>query len=531
MIHSDSLEWLEHCIKSHPKCNEPLGHLSATLPSRLIDVGPPDGSQAPFLYCSRGHRAAYVCLSYSWGKTNSFRTISRNLATFQDMIPLANLPRTLREAVVVTRRLEARYLWVDALCIVQDSSTDWERESVVMANIYERSLFTIAAQGSADADGGLFYPVSGLDRRPCHLKHFDEPLAKINNSVVRPVFGRLHRHAPLIVLKGPPAFMNNLATQRTPEPLDSRAWCLQEGILSPRSFRYGTFELAWTCRTRAACECTPEGVETHYYPTLDLEKESQSALYYSWWQQIVQMYTSRALTYGKDRLPALSGLALEMKHVTQDTYLAGLWKNDLRSGLCWQRPSLSNPSPLNQYRYWPDHRLLTKPLENRAPSWSWASLDGPVEFPFEQEIVLSSAGQRVTVVIRDCRVTYSGLNPAGEVSDGILTLHGKAKWVIFGRFLVEPPMQPNVCLLEWPTSELMGTCSLHISDVSLSYPQLALCVPILESGSILHCLILLLTHDGGDSFRRVGLAGIYNTADKPAESWFDGLDPITVMVI
>jgi len=71
-------------------------------------------------------------------------------------IALSDLPATFLEAIKLTRRLGIRCLWIDSLCIIQDSSEDWDTESVRMFDIYKNSYLNIGAAGALDADGGLF---------------------------------------------------------------------------------------------------------------------------------------------------------------------------------------------------------------------------------------------------------------------------------------------------------------------------------------------------------------------------------------
>jgi hypothetical protein len=101
------------------------------LPSRVIDVGDSSGVQEPYLLADTVAipPTAYVALSHCWGGIIPVRTLRANLAAHQRALSLASLPRTFRDAVTLTRRLNFRYLWIDSLCIIQDDSDDWARES------------------------------------------------------------------------------------------------------------------------------------------------------------------------------------------------------------------------------------------------------------------------------------------------------------------------------------------------------------------------------------------------------------------
>lgn len=93
----------------------------------------------------------YVALSYCWGNVLSFRTTYQTLPGLIHGVKLDVLPKAFIDAVHLTRRLGVPYLWIDALCIVQDSIDDWEAESAKMASIYANAYITIAAVSNQNA--------------------------------------------------------------------------------------------------------------------------------------------------------------------------------------------------------------------------------------------------------------------------------------------------------------------------------------------------------------------------------------------
>lgn len=100
--------------------------------------------------------AKYMTLSHCWGKK---LVVSLKLANFESMktgLALKQLPRAYRHAVYVARKLGNFYLWIDSLCIIQDSPEDWQREPVSMHRVYGNSLYNIAATASADGSKGCF---------------------------------------------------------------------------------------------------------------------------------------------------------------------------------------------------------------------------------------------------------------------------------------------------------------------------------------------------------------------------------------
>lgn len=118
-------DWMIECNKNHPSCKEPTD--PPILPTRVIDVGAQ--GQDPRLVDGSGQRSHYATLSHCWGNVPTIKTEIESLRLRQESIPLETLPKTFREAVQVCRKLDIPYLWIDSLCIIQDSKSDWEFHS------------------------------------------------------------------------------------------------------------------------------------------------------------------------------------------------------------------------------------------------------------------------------------------------------------------------------------------------------------------------------------------------------------------
>lgn len=149
--------WIKDCEMTHGQCGSGR---DVSLPKRCLDLKPtsiPDGS-AIQLVETHGSTGTYACLSHCWGKDKLITTTSQTIASHLSGIPLAVLPKTFGDAVTLTRNLGLRYLWIDSLCIIQDSREDWQIESSKMADIYHNSFLTIAAISSPDSRGGCFCP-------------------------------------------------------------------------------------------------------------------------------------------------------------------------------------------------------------------------------------------------------------------------------------------------------------------------------------------------------------------------------------
>jgi hypothetical protein len=298
----------------------------------------------------------------------------------------------------MTRRLGIRYLWIDSLCIIQDNTADWERESGNMANIYQKSYLTLAAAASSSGSGGLF-----VDR--------DGEFVEI--------------HLPQTTLSKPPSIR---ARRERPhralnpmiecDPLSTRAWAYQERLLARRIVHFSSEELLWECRTKEACEC---GGKWNYFD--EIKFGSEKARYENMlsrdnrnangdpWHQLVQVYTQLRLTFEDDRLPALSGIASQLFRESQ--YLAGLRRDHFIKDLFWVTS------------FWKTHpkaALTRRRVKYRAPSWSWASVEAPVQwYNWIPKGDQSYAIDGLKIIEASCTPTG---NPFGRVSDGHLIISG-----------------------------------------------------------------------------------------------------------
>jgi Heterokaryon incompatibility protein (HET) len=369
--------WLTDCLSNHTACRKPSGFL----PSRLIDVGPSDGSKNPFLQetsdlVRAGSGRQYVALSHCWGKQKFTTTVTTNLAAHKKNIPLENLPLTFRDAVEATQRMGVRYLWIDSLCIIQDSTEDWLNESTQMCQIYEEALFTITSAHASSAYGGMFVERDGIRSLPIEIAL---PFQRGKHSVL------------FLPMARPDKLWD-----RDQLPVYSRGWCLQELILSSRTLIFDPDGIRWEC---LAGHCTERsltgGTERHSRPVRTLQNVinrnntptgdmfdllgDDLSLRSMCWQSIVRDYTSRSLTQYSDKLIALAGVADAMQRRTSNQYLAGLWKDNLYTDLLWavlhRDDAIAGQSTVAVHDP-PPYRMP----DSVAPSWSWASVNVRVEY-------------------------------------------------------------------------------------------------------------------------------------------------------
>jgi hypothetical protein len=127
------------------------------MPTRIIDVGDPANGKAIRLIYTQGMREQYIALSYCWGVIAS-DILTLNAKTHQSMtyaIRESDLSKTHKEVLQLARAFGIRYVWIDALCIIQGDADDWERESKTMADVYGNATLTVIAGRSADSRKGF----------------------------------------------------------------------------------------------------------------------------------------------------------------------------------------------------------------------------------------------------------------------------------------------------------------------------------------------------------------------------------------
>ncbi|KAF5875518.1 putative chlorogenic acid esterase precursor protein [Botrytis fragariae] len=258
----------------------------------------------------------------------------RNRGSFLSELKMKELPKTFCDAIELCMELNIVYIWIDSLCIIQDDEEDWMRESVTMADIYGRCFLNIAASSAIDGSQGCFF-----SRR-------DSPRCRISLRFGGDIHALYHCT---------PITKHPLDSHRVC-PLESRGWTLQERLLSPRTVHFTREEVFWECHTKFVSESSP-------FCSIETESLRKYKLSIRSWNKIVRNYSGRHLTYAKDRLIALAGLAEEIKQETKSEYFAGMWYNNLLAQLCWSVVG---------------HDVYQRISPQRAPTWSWASVPSQV---------------------------------------------------------------------------------------------------------------------------------------------------------
>ena len=154
--------WLKQCVKNHKRC---ASSEEVPLPRRVLDLGMPGSEDKLKLYEPENETGRYIALSHCWGNSQyPAKTTSLTLNRNKRNIPWNSFPKTFQDAIKFARWLKIRFLWIDSLCIIQDSKEDWEEEAPKMIDIYQRSFLTIAATGSPSDDEGCFSTTSPESR-------------------------------------------------------------------------------------------------------------------------------------------------------------------------------------------------------------------------------------------------------------------------------------------------------------------------------------------------------------------------------
>lgn len=374
--------WLEECINSHPTCPKPRGHV----PTRLLSLSKASEGPEYRLYLRLapqiGDAVPYAALSYCWGGNQVLRLDTSSIGRFQTTgIGLEELPQTIADAAKVALSLGIRHLWVDALCILQDSAEDKDREIALMGDIYSSATVTLAISGASSAVNDGF--LCNRDLGKSGLLRYEIPLHKNTKTTTTSTMKKAERGWEIekyrleanCAQRGTALYLNRMSDEIfinevvEASPLYKRAWTFQERLLSPRILDIGLFQTKWW-RLEHGSQCVdgwdyqfidsdfcskdmkcwefqsqytytviPRGIEPlaktdwlRLVMNMDNNDHDQNMFR---WYAILEDYTLRNLTFQEDRLPALSTIAQCFHVRTGYRYAAGLWMEDMPTVLLW----------------------------------------------------------------------------------------------------------------------------------------------------------------------------------------------------
>ncbi|KAF4451150.1 hypothetical protein F53441_5849 [Fusarium austroafricanum] len=491
--------WIKTCKENHTICTEGEASSKPQLPKRVIDIGPEtnDGIHI-FVHddAAQQIREPYIALSHCWGKTQHLISTKATLDDWKQNIPFGRFAKTFQDAIIISRKLGIRYVWIDSLCIVQDDKQDWEIEAAKMASIYNGAELVLAATGSADGSGGClfqrepFVTIEGTfpDGRPFEIYG--------RKAMGHSVFGW---NTDPNQSKGSSNPISGTTVSGVQDyPLMTRAWCFQERLLATRILHYTKTEMVFDCLSSMECECgalekhendplvparrimktghkfitgTKSNRATSYQiqqrrkalaqfrglerkktnkeeEKLELDRQDKEREnrdnenkefyeHHELWRDLIIQYSQKNITKRTDGLPAVAGLATEWDNDLTGRYLAGLWEKDL----------------LNHLRWMPDEKDSGDKPEYIAPSWSWLSAHRGVTWGLES---FNDDEFFVEVDFSRTACPPKGENMFGEVGSGYMFLTGRVMPMTFSingnSVWLEKPGQPPRKELERPDS-------------------------------------------------------------------------------
>ncbi|KAH7317117.1 heterokaryon incompatibility protein-domain-containing protein [Stachybotrys elegans] len=390
--------WLQNCLHHHNH-----GGQEAFFPDRVLEIIPGESTTVKLLCREKKSLPCgtepYATLSYCWGRGDHLKLTSAAMDQLISGVEQSGLPKTFTDAISMVQSLGIKYLWIDSLCILQDSRDDWKDQSAMMGKVYQNSRLTIAAAAATDSHDGLFF-----DRDPREVAPVQACTRILDASWPVRWYDIVDQNAYTLDVRT--------------APLNARGWVYQERMLSTRILHCTKGQLYWECDEMLANESWPcglpneSGEEPGEFKRLLKRRDSITSVLSSFeWLSLVNKYSRCHLTKNDDILVAISGIAKSWGAVFPDKYLAGLWQKSLPYGLLWYgRPSFK--------------RRLDNDKTYRAPSWSWASVAGETvwsdtltELKFDTTKVIV-----LTHLLENTTTELDSADPTGAVRSGNLVL-------------------------------------------------------------------------------------------------------------
>jgi len=363
-------------------------------PSRLVFVGAANPRIVSLT--NSESNLDYLALSYCWGGDDSMKLTTSTIGRWTESLPFTELPKTLRDAITFTKHIGLEYVWIDRLCIIQDDPEDVIIEIAAMPNIYGRAWLTLSVSwAKASQDGFLFSTAE-------------------SHNVLRKTMLAMHYRCPdesigLVTLTP----MSDWTTSSR-EAIDYRAWTLQEQMLSPRVLQFSSHYVRWDCKSARYYYRHSENPELPI-PKGNFDTTGEGL---KEWRLVVEDYCSRKMSDSGDKLLAISAIAANY-HRRQTgiggatKYMAGLWEEQLPEALLWRIDMYEQPP---------------RPPVYRAPSWSWASIDGRIFHMFLYRLGEDRQYNKFLTTVTEWRVELTSQSaPYGAVASGFIKLRGQVR--------------------------------------------------------------------------------------------------------
>ena len=354
--------WLGECKAYHGSACRPTAWKDLDLLGvRMLDVkrhcivSAPAGCQ-------------YFALSYCWGDGTKTEHLKLTTANFEQLHTPGELskedvrvPSTIRDAIYFTECLDYKYLWVDALCIVQDNMAEMKVQLKLMDRLYKSATLTIVAATGADAWSGLAGVLSG-SRSSLQFTELVDDINLVTAS--KDYIGAIEAAA-----------------------WSKRAWVLQERNLSPRLLVFTPKQVFWECNKAAWSE---ELQLECFDPQIRIELDTSIARFkkphpdlspVQRYAFLLAQYTPRELTNQYDALNAVQGLLNDFEAMFPEGFFWGLPESIFDTALLWD---------FGVYQQAP------KPRRTMFPSWCWAGWQAAASFSVGSPFDGAFKGQKST---------------------------------------------------------------------------------------------------------------------------------------
>jgi hypothetical protein len=470
-------DWLAFCVQTHEECRRVE---NVFVPPRLLRVTCAQ-DEVHFVSMDITKPVPYAVLSYCWGGDQPSKTVKSNV----DIVPRAikDLPQTIHDAILVTRQLKLEYLWVDSMCIIQDNEEDKDALIGQMHEIFACAHVTIAASKASRCTEGFLAPRSNVPKFYIAIRD------SMETCNVRPS-----------------RFILIPSSKSHVEPLVTRAWTLQETLLSRRILSYGSRQLSWYCGVCdnqdggvmdrdspnwASFQTLDENVISHPHRSGGIQSISTSLR----WIEIVKQYTMRKMSEPADKLIAISAVAQRLVSLTEGKwgrYYAGIWTERFFQQLLWATP---------------ESESAKRPVRYRAPSWSWAAIDGRLDWPSMLELIQAE----ILCTLLDVEIQpLRSEQPNGAVTAGRIKVYGEVKQVLWSadrKTVKDDETQADV------NNGIMQTFpdvrEHNAQDMTVHVLKVAMRSTIVApTGFVQHFEGILLEHIGNEVYQRVGIMGI-----------------------
>ena len=381
--------WLNRCDNNHGTvCNHPRSGKRAENVLRLVLI---DVKTECLVSASSDRK--YFVLSYVWGQVNMFKTLKSNYdeRTRPGALAAILFPKTIRDAMQFVRSLGETYLWVDAICLVQDDEEQMARDVLNMDIIYGQAFATLVALEGTNADAGLPGVRAGT-REPQKLTTIS-----ISNKSADLDDDPDSENRETIYLTATPRSLH-LALELS--QWSSRCWIVQEHLLSKRCLFFAPDAVYFQCGKETLSEGGANEVyeamklkvplnDSHILEKLnrnnplpgldvfyDLPTPDRIPKAFNAYAKLVGIYSQRNLSFKSDILNAFAGMFAVLEEHFEGTTVYGLPSSVISHALLWS-PCARLP---RRGSHLPTNFTKGPEPDPQFPSWSWAGWDGPVEY-------------------------------------------------------------------------------------------------------------------------------------------------------